>query len=370
MYGVYVHIPWCRIRCPYCAFNVDARRDIPHAAYTAALLRHWGRESGHFPGAPETVYFGGGTPSIANPDDIATVIRALAPAGEVTLEANPGGVDRERLAAFRDAGVTRLSLGVQSFTPHVAARLGRGHGVRENHAIVEDAAGAGFAAFSFDLIFGVPSQTLQDFEQDLDIALSLSPPHVSLYGLTIEEGTPFHRAAIPTADDDLWRDMYDLAVERLAAAGLDRYEVSNFARAGARSTHNEHYWRARHWAGIGAGAHGWRPDGARTAARANPDEYVASDDPVEYAKRPDSHKLASELAWSTLRHVDGLENAQLLRWTNRRVAAPRKLIDAGLVTDDGSVIRLTNMGFPLADAISEQLLQAMVIQAGPHSCGA
>lgn len=360
MYGVYVHIPWCRVRCPYCAFNVDARREIPHAAYTAALIRHWERESLHFHGRPETVFFGGGTPSLARPDDIATLLQRMQPRGEVTLEANPGSVDRAQLAAFRDAGVTRLSLGVQSFTPSVASKLGRGHGVKENRAIVEDAAAVGFAAFSFDLIFGAPGQSLADFERDVDIAIALAPPHLSLYGLTIEAGTPFQRAGIPTADDDLWRDMYDTAVERLAAAGLDRYEVSNFARSGARSVHNEHYWRARHWAGIGAGAHGWRPNGVRTAACANPDEYVVSDDPVEYAKRPDSYKLASELAWSTLRHVDGLQNAQLRHWCNRTVRAPRILVEQGLVTDDGSVIRLTNLGFPLADGISEQLLQAMI----------
>ena len=229
VYGVYVHIPWCRLRCPYCAFTIAVDASPPHRAYTDAVIREWGRRAASFEGRPSSVYFGGGTPSLAPPAEIARILAALAPLpdAEVSLEANPGALAAP-LAEFRDAGVTRLSLGVQSFDPWVARRLGRGHTSDDARALVESAQSTGFRSVSFDLMFAVPGQTVERFSADVDAILELRPDHVSLYGLTIEPGTAFARAKRPAVDDDTWRAMYDLVVERLDDGGIHRYEVSNF----------------------------------------------------------------------------------------------------------------------------------------------
>ncbi|MFN7146701.1 MAG: coproporphyrinogen-III oxidase family protein, partial [Myxococcota bacterium] len=291
MYGVYVHIPWCRRQCPYCAFAISTRPEPPHRAYTDAVIREWGLRRALFPGRPATVYFGGGTPSLAPPDELARIIAAVdpLPGAEISMEANPG--DPLPLTTFRDAGITRLSLGVQSFDPWVARRLGRGHTSDDARRLVAEAQAAGFASVSFDLMFAVPGQSLARFQADLAAVVALAPDHVSLYGLTIEEGTPFARSKRPL-DDDLWRDMYDAAVDVLGAHGLERYEASNFARAGHRSVHNEHYWRARHWAGLGASAHAWWPDGTRAANLADTDAYLASPEPLATTEVPAPEALA------------------------------------------------------------------------------
>lgn len=363
MYGVYVHIPWCRKRCPYCAFVVDTRRGPPHAAYTDAVLRAWEVERAWFPGRPSTVYFGGGTPSEAPPEEIARLVAALAPepGAEVTLEANPGGLGadpRARLDALRAAGVTRLSLGVQSFQEHVARALGRAHDARDARELVEVASDAGFASLSFDLIFGVPGQSETDFEADLATTAALGAAHVSLYGLTILEGTAFARRGVEAPDDDRWRALYDRAVALLPAAGLERYEVANFARPGHRARHNELYWRARPWAGLGVGAHGWRPDGTRTQVPDALDAFLAGGAPP-VLDRPGPRELAAELIGSTLRHVDGLDRAALRRWTGLDVAPPAHLLAGGLLRAEGDSLHLGSDGFPLADALAARLCASL-----------
>lgn len=359
-WGVYVHLPWCRKRCPYCAFVVDVRVDRPHAAYTAAVQREWARQGGRYEGAPSTVYFGGGTPSLAPPAEIARLIDTFRPVAnaEVTLEVNPGDLGdaaAERMAAWRDAGVNRLSLGVQSFLPETARRLGRGHDPRDAWALVEQARRAGFRSVSFDLIFGVPGQDLAGWVADLDAAVRLDPGHVSLYGLTIHPGTTFAKRGVAPPDDDLWRALYDVAVERLEAAGLDRYEVANFARPGHRARHNEHYWRGRPWLGLGVGAHGWWPDGTRTVNVDAVDAYLAAADPLATAARPTPEELAAELIGSTLRHVDGLDRAQLRAWTGLDVEVPASLRNETVLIVDADHLRLGREGFPLIDAVARRL---------------
>lgn len=359
MYGVYVHVPWCRRHCPYCAFTISTRRDPPHRAYTDAVLREWALRAPLFEGRPSTVYFGGGTPSLAPPEEIARIVRALdpLPGAEVSLEANPGGP--LPLAALRDAGVTRLSLGVQSFDPWVARRLGRGHDADDARRLVAEAQSTGFASVSFDLIFAVPGQSFERFEADLDAVVALAPDHVSLYGLTIEEGTPFARSKRAPVDEDVWRAMYDRAVEVLGAGGLARYEVSNFARPGHRSVHNEHYWRARPWAGLGVGAHAWWPDGTRAANVLDVDAYLSAADPLASAERPEPRALGYELLWSTLRHVDGVDRATFQDRTGLEPHADPSLVRAGLLEESPTRIRLTSAGFPLADAISLRLSELL-----------
>ena len=261
--SLYVHLPWCLRKCPYCDFNSHALRgELPEAAYLAALVADleaalpqvWGRRVG-------SVFFGGGTPSLFSPTGIERLladIRArlpLLPEAEVTLEANPGTFERERFRAYRGAGVTRLSIGVQSFDDRALRAIGRVHDAAQARAAVEEAALA-FETFNLDLMYALPGQDLAALEAELEAALAFAPPHLSIYHLSLEPNTLF--ATRPPPDlpgDDLSSEMLDLIVERAAAAGLVRYEVSAFARAGHRCAHNLNYWRFGDYLGLGAGAH-------------------------------------------------------------------------------------------------------------------
>lgn len=371
-FGVYVHLPWCRIRCPYCAFVVSARRDPPHAAYTRALLADWERQREAVEGPPATVYFGGGTPSRTPAAELARLLDALRPraGAEVSAEVNPGDLDAPGLRALRAAGVDRVSLGVQSFSTTTARRLGRATAARLAPALLDDALAAGFRSVSVDLIFGVPGQSLDEWEVDLDRVVAAGVPHVSLYGLTIEPGTPFHRAGVPPADEPLWREMYDLAVARLGAAGIHRYEVSNFARPGHRSVHNEHYWRARPWVGLGAGAHGWWPDGRRTRGDADIDRWLGGEPPPPEVERPPDEALFAELVGSTLRHEAGVDRALVERWTGFPPVAPSPLVRGGLLEADDAAIRLGPEGFPLADGLAGAICTASLAARAPAARGA
>jgi putative oxygen-independent coproporphyrinogen III oxidase len=249
--SLYVHLPWCLKKCPYCDFNSHERKDaIPEGRYLDALCADleaalpfvWGRRI-------VSVFIGGGTPSLFSPAAIARLIgdvRArlpLEPGCEITLEANPGTFERDRFRAFRDAGVTRLSVGVQSFDDAKLAALGRVHDAAQARAALAEAA-ACFETFNLDLMYALPGQTLAELAYELDTALSFAPPHLSIYHLTIEPNTRFAtRPPEGLPDDDLAAAMLDLIVERTAAAGLARYEVSAFARDGHRCLHNLNYWQ-------------------------------------------------------------------------------------------------------------------------------
>lgn len=261
--GLYIHLPWCLRKCPYCDFNSHeaASGGHPEAAYLdalradleAALPLVWGR-------SVQSIFIGGGTPSLFSPEGIERLlsdVRALmplAPGCEVTLEANPGTFERERFRAFRGAGVTRLSIGVQSFDDAKLQALGRVHSRAQALAAAEEAAQA-FDTFNLDLMYALPGQTLAEAAEDLHTALALQPPHLSVYHLTIEPNTLFavHPPTVP--DDDLASDMLDQIVAMTGAQGLSRYEVSAFARPGHRCTHNLNYWQFGDYLGIGAGAH-------------------------------------------------------------------------------------------------------------------
>ena len=261
--SLYVHLPWCLRKCPYCDFNSHERKgDLPEAEYLDALRADleaslplvWGRRV-------VSVFIGGGTPSLFSPagiDRLIADIRArlpLEPGAEITLEANPGTFERERFKAFRAAGVTRLSIGVQSFDDAALQRIGRVHDAAQARAAVTEAAEA-FETFNIDLMYALPGQSLQQLRADLDTALAFAPPHLSIYHLTIEPNTMFAVQPPVLPDDDLASDMLDLIAERTAATGLQRYEVSAFARPGHRCTHNLNYWQFGDYLGIGAGAHG------------------------------------------------------------------------------------------------------------------
>lgn len=363
-WGVYVHIPWCRTRCPYCAFTIVVDRDRPKHAYTLALLRQWEAVAPRFPSPPTTLAFGGGTPSLHPPEDLAAIIRAVAPRGEVSLEANPGQVSPALLAAWREAGVTRVSVGVQTFSRRHARLLNRGHTVEDARSLLAQVAEAGFTSWSADLIFATPGQTLDELDADIDALLAARPPHVSLYGLTAEEGTPYGRAVaegrITPADEHAWRAAYERVVERLAAEGLHRYEVSNFARPGHRSAHNEHYWRGRPYAGLGVGAAGYWPDGARTQGPEDVAAYLADPVGTTTIERPSPQDAAVDWLVGTTRHVEGLPLDTLkARGFTLRPDVVRGLVNAGLLTRTETGLALTSAGFPVADGVLSRLADAL-----------
>lgn len=260
--ALYIHLPWCVKKCPYCDFNSHAAQGIPEAAYIDALLLDleralpdiWGRKI-------HTVFFGGGTPSLFSAegvDRILTGVRTLTqliPGAEITLEANPGTVEADKFAGFREAGVTRVSLGIQSFNPRHLRALGRIHDDSEARRAAELAA-THFDTFNLDLMFALPGQTLADALSDIDTALGFRPPHLSAYHLTLEPNTPFGHTAPPNLpDDDLAADMQQAIETRLTEAGMQHYETSAYAKPNHASRHNLNYWQFGDYLGIGAGAH-------------------------------------------------------------------------------------------------------------------
>ena len=264
--SLYVHLPWCIKKCPYCDFNShefragvdapstqDAYIDALFADLEASLPLIWGRSI-------QTVFLGGGTPSLFSPDAIDRLIggiRArvrLAPDAEVTMEANPGTFEKDRFKAFRQAGITRLSIGVQSFDNAHLKALGRVHDRDQALAAVTEAAQV-FDTFNLDLMYALPGQTLEGLTQDIQTALAFAPPHISIYHLTIEPNTVFAKFPPTLPEDDLAYEMMDRITELTASAGLDRYEVSAYAKPGHQCAHNLNYWQFGDYLGIGAGAH-------------------------------------------------------------------------------------------------------------------
>ena len=262
--ALYVHMPWCVRKCPYCDFNSHAAPDaIPQQQYIDALIEDLAIDAGAAQGrAFASVFFGGGTPSLFSPDEVGRFLeaaRSLVPFArdvEVTLEANPGTVEHGRFGGYRDAGINRISLGAQTFDADHLRTLGRIHGSGDIARAVDEVRGAGIDNFNLDLMYGLPAQSLQQAVADLDAALALEPAHISHYQLTLEPGTVFYHRPPPMPDSDaIWQMQLDCQ-ERLAARGFEHYEVSAYARAGRRSRHNLNYWQFGDYIGVGAGAHG------------------------------------------------------------------------------------------------------------------
>jgi putative oxygen-independent coproporphyrinogen III oxidase len=277
-FGLYVHWPFCRAKCPYCDFNSHVAPAFDEGRFARALLAEIDRHADEVGRRPlDTIFFGGGTPSLMAPATVAAVIERatarFAPAAdlEITLEANPTSVEASRLAGFRAAGVNRVSLGVQALDDDALRFLGREHSAAEALAAVDLAARL-LPRFTFDLIYGRPGQTPGAWQAELERALGHAGGHLSVYQLTIEPGTPFallqRNGALQMPDDDLQADLYELTQATLAGAGLPAYEISNHARPGAESRHNLIYWRSGAWAGIGPGAHGRLDLALRTATEA------------------------------------------------------------------------------------------------------
>ncbi|MGN6444806.1 radical SAM family heme chaperone HemW [Amnibacterium sp.] len=377
-FGVYVHVPFCRVRCGYCDFNTytadelrGARRgDFAGQAEEEVALAARVLAAAELPQRPaSTVFFGGGTPTLLPPEDLATLLAAvrdrfgLAPDAEVTTEANPDSVDAAGLAALAAAGFTRVSFGMQSAVPEVLRVLDRTHDPERVPLVVGWARDAGLDV-SLDLIYGAPGETLDDWRRSLDAALALEPDHLSAYALIVEEGTALARrirvGELPAPDDDLQADMYELADDRLAAAGYHWYEVSNWARRpSARSRHNLAYWTGEDWWGIGPGAHS-HVGGVRWWNVKHPAAYAqrlaAGTSPAAGRETLDDATRALERVLLETRLAAGLPVDRLEPEGRRAVAG---LIADGLVEPAAAFagrVVLTRSGRLLADAVVRRLL--------------
>jgi oxygen-independent coproporphyrinogen-3 oxidase len=282
--GLYVHIPFCETKCPYCDFNTYARIEPLIPAYVEALEKEialWGDVLGN--PRVETVFFGGGTPSYLPAERIGSIMRVIrsafepASSAEATLEANPGDFTQEKLASYLESGINRLSIGVQSLDDRLLKMLGRRHSAAQALDAYRMAAGAGFNNVSIDLMYGLPYQSLDDWRRTLDGAIELRPRHVSMYCLTLEGGTPMERwvklGQMPEPDPDLAADMYLLAQEAMRAQGYRHYEISNWAMPGFESRHNLTYWLNQPYLGVGPGAHSYL-GGCRFFNLKSPREYI------------------------------------------------------------------------------------------------
>jgi oxygen-independent coproporphyrinogen-3 oxidase len=379
-FGLYVHWPFCKSKCPYCDFNSHVRDGVEHARWREALvaeLGHFARRTGGR--TLSSIFFGGGTPSLMEAQTVAAVIDAaaaswpVAPDIEITLEANPTSVEARKFRDFRAAGVNRVSLGVQSLDPAALRFLGRQHSAGEAVAAI-DLARTHFDRFSFDLIYARPGQTVAAWERELDDALRLAGDHLSLYQLTIEQGTQFHTAhargdfALP--DDDEGGRLYEVTQERLAASGLLAYEVSNHARPGSESRHNLVYWRYGDYVGIGPGAHGRiTRAGARHAVRQRraPETWLAAVERDGHAMQDDEAldraERLEEMLMMGLRLAEGVPRARFRAEAGGEPEAmlPRDRLDAlreaGFVELDGERLRATAAGRQRLNAVLGHLLR-------------
>jgi putative oxygen-independent coproporphyrinogen III oxidase len=346
-FGVYVHIPFCVRRCDYCAFATWTDRDHLQTAYLHAL-RHDIERSVDRPAT--TVFVGGGTPTRVDPVGLADVIRAIPvePGAEITVECNPDDVTDELLAAYVAAGVNRVSIGVQSMAPAVLASLGRWHQPDNVERAVAAVRAAGVRSWNMDLIYGGAGETVADWEHTVRRALELGPPHVSAYALTVEAGTPLAAQPDRHPDDDDLADKYELADDLFVGAGLDNYEVSNWAVPGHESRHNRLYWLQADYLGFGAAAHSHRA-GRRWWNLRTPERYIAAVD----------ERASTEAAGETLddetRRIEGLQLALRMREGipvgSLDLAGLEEIADELVVVRDGRVT-LTRRGRLLANDLS------------------
>lgn len=372
--SVYVHLPWCLRKCPYCDFNShEADADVPQDRYLdalradleASLPEVWGR-------SVQTVFIGGGTPSLFSPESIDRLITdlrtrlKLVPEAEITLEANPGTFERQKFRAFRDAGVTRLSVGIQSFDADALVRIGRVHDRTQALAAAQCAA-EHYPTFNLDLMYGLPGQDLAALRTDLGQALGFAPSHLSYYNLTLEPNTLFaSRPPEGLPDDDTVADMQQTIEEGAAAGGLAHYEVSAYARPGHRARHNLNYWTFGDYLGLGAGAHGklsFHDRIERTARLRHPSRYMdaaLAGDAVETRRTLDADELPFEFMLNALRLLDGVSSSSFAERTGVQLAAIARPLaraaERGLIDADPSRIRPTPLGLRFLNDLQQMFL--------------
>jgi putative oxygen-independent coproporphyrinogen III oxidase len=375
-FGVYVHWPFCLSKCPYCDFNSHVRHaPIDEERFSRAFAREIETTAARAPGREvSSIFLGGGTPSLMRPQTVGAILDAIAkywrvaPGAEVTLEANPTSVEAARFRGYRAAGVNRVSLGVQALDDASLKALGRLHTAREALDAVAIARAA-FDRYSFDLIYARPDQTPLMWADELKLAISEAAEHLSLYQLTIEEGTPFfglHAAGkLKTPDEATARALYDVTQEVCARRGLPSYEISNHARSGAECRHNLVYWRGEEYAGIGPGAHGRLDlDGVRhaIATEKRPEAWLmrveANGHGVVSDDRLNSEERADEFLLMGLRLAEGIDPLRYQTLSGRalnpgRIAVLRE--EGAIVVDASGRLRVTQAGFPVLDAVVADL---------------
>ncbi len=377
--AVYVHWPFCVSKCPYCDFNSHVRDGVDQGRWARALVREIAAvaaETG--PRRVESVFFGGGTPSLMDEATVAAALTAVERAwdlpdgAEITLEANPNSAEAARFAGYRAAGVNRVSLGVQALDDEALRFLGRAHDTGEALAAVAAAARA-FARYSFDLIYARPGQTAAMWRDELGRALDLAGEHLSVYQLTLEKGTPFYgaarRGAFELPDEDTQAALYEATQDMLGAAGLPAYEVSNHARPGCELRHNLAYWRGADYAGIGPGAHGRLTLGGSVWATANRRAPEAWLDAVERdgMAREETRAIPAderieEIVMMGLRIAEGIARDRFRAQTGREIeealdpAAIARLAQGGFVVSDAAGLRATAAGRLRLNAVTAALL--------------
>jgi oxygen-independent coproporphyrinogen III oxidase len=363
--GVYIHIPFCEQRCYYCAFTVAVAREDVYAPYVNRLIREI--ELADWREPPETIFFGGGTPSIVKGELIRQVLRALPPGAlEVSLETNPGTLDAEKLETYREIGVNRISLGVQSFHDEDLRSAGRLHSAADVLSDFEMLRRHGFANINVDLIAGLPNQRLDLWESNLESVNRLRPEHVSIYMLELEERSPWSKNTPEIPVDEQFVLFYQTACERLEASGYIHYEISNWALPGYECRHNLKYWNGSPYRGFGVASHSFDAD-ANT-------RFWNTSSLAEYAERIDCgilpiagrEKLSRDLRLEEafmlgLRRMSGFDIATVaeelgIRYPSDWFVRVAQLQDAGLVSFDGSILKLTSAGWLVASGVTEELL--------------
>jgi oxygen-independent coproporphyrinogen-3 oxidase len=371
--ALYAHFPWCVQKCPYCDFNSYTLRDeLPEQRYVEALLRDLDAQLVDLDTRPLTsVFLGGGTPSLFAPAAIGRVIEhartRMGFAGdiEITLEANPGTIERGRFAEYRAAGVTRVSLGAQSFDERQLKLLGRIHSADETRRAAEELHAAGLANFNLDLMYALPGQTAEEAQADMRAALALNPAHLSQYHLTIEPGTQFAAAPPVQPADEIVDDMLERCLQSLEDAGFEQYEVSGYARAGAKCAHNLNYWTFGDYIGIGAGAHGklsfaGRGFAVRTQQTREPRRYLAAEPGALVRKEISKNELPFEFAMNGFRLVRGFADEIFESRTGLSIAVLERalapLVARGLVERGENHWNATPKGFRFLNDILVELL--------------
>jgi len=383
-FGIYVHWPFCRAKCPYCDFNSHVRETVDHARWRRALLAELDHYAVETNGQPVTsIFFGGGTPSLMAPETVAAVIERIADRWpladdlEITLEANPTSVEAAGFAAFRAAGITRVSLGVQALDDAALSFLGRQHSAHEALAAV-DVARRHFSRWSFDMIYARPEQTVAAWMAELTRALAEGPAHLSLYQLTIEEGTVFHgawrRGELATPGENRAADLFEATQEVLSTAGRPAYEISNHARPGEECRHNLTYWRYGDYVGVGPGAHGrlslrgdtGTPRKVATRQHRAPEAWLAAVESSGHASREhrdiEAPERLTEMVMMGLRLRAGIERAAFRRELDAEpeevlpATALRHLIEGGFLELDAKALRATDTGRQRLDALLARLL--------------
>jgi oxygen-independent coproporphyrinogen-3 oxidase len=374
-------MPWCVRKCPYCDFNsYTLRGTLPESGYLEALERDLEAQAAHVRGRPViSVFFGGGTPSLFSPDSIGRVLDtarkhlAFAADVEITLEANPGTIERGRFAGYRAAGINRVSLGAQTFDARQLESLGRIHSPDETLVAAEELHAAGLTNFNVDLMYALPDQDAEGAARDVDQAIALSPAHISHYQLTLEPGTPFAAKPPPLPNDDAAADMLSACHERLARAGFSQYEVSAYAAPGRQCRHNRNYWEFGDYLGVGAGAHG-KITGAshgaivRTTQPREPRRYQASQ-PADLPRQSVAGRdLPFEFMMNTLRLTEGFEQRLFgertgLDWSAVEVNI-QSLAARGLVASADGMCRPTARGLQFLNEVLVEFLPQKAVLAG------